>query len=199
MPDVACRPPRGGFDFTMQMRSLCSDIAARTPELAHIDLNYVAIACAQTRSNSSYGLQASLTPLRFERGARTGMRNGRVYTVEPVFDEDGTEMLYILTFYLPRFMDLVLREKLVTVFHELWHVSPEFDGDLRRHEGRCFVHSRSQQEYDAGMERLVERWLRLSPPKSLTGFLDQDFAQLQRRYGGIYGLRFRRPRLLPAG
>ena len=30
------------------------------------------------------------------------------------------------------FLDQTFEEKLVTVFHELYHISPAFDGDLRR-------------------------------------------------------------------
>ena len=39
-------------------------------------------------------------------------------------------MLYLLSFYLPRFLKLPWREKLATVIHELWHVNPQFNGDL---------------------------------------------------------------------
>ena len=59
-----------------------------------------------------------------------------------------------------RFMDVDFEEKLVTIFHELWHVSPRFDGDLRRHPGRCYMHTGSQKDYDAQMLRLARRWLR---------------------------------------
>ena len=42
-----------------------------------------------------------------------------------------------MSFYLPRFCDQSLDEKLSTVMHELWHISPAFDGDIRRLPGRC--------------------------------------------------------------
>ena len=32
------------FDFTAQMRAVCQDMVARLPELAHIDLDQVAIS-----------------------------------------------------------------------------------------------------------------------------------------------------------
>ena len=76
-------------------------------------------------------------------------------------------MLYILTFYLPRFLDHSFREKLITVFHELYHISPAFNGDIRRMDGRYHVHTHSQQEYDREMDRLVEQYLRRSPPPEL--------------------------------
>jgi hypothetical protein len=106
-------------------------------------------------------------------------------------------MLYILSFYLPRFQDLVLREKLITVLHELWHISPDFSGDIRRHEGRYHAHTHSQAEYDEEMGRLADRWLAHSPPEVLWSFLRHDFGELSKLHGRIVGLKVRRPRLLP--
>jgi len=57
-----------GFNFTLHMRRLCADLVARVPELAHIDLKRVAIRFCQARKAVRHGVQASLTPLRFERG-----------------------------------------------------------------------------------------------------------------------------------
>lgn len=189
--------PARGFDFTSQMRLLCGDMIARTPELAHVDLARVAVTFSQARKGVSWGMYASLTPLRFQGGALTTVRRGRQYQVQRIVDQQGQEMLYLLSFYLPRFMNLDFREKLITVFHELWHIGPQFDGDLRRHAGRCFAHTHSQAEYDREMGNLTDRWLALSPCPSLWRFLEHDFPQLQAASGPIYGLRVKRPKLVP--
>ncbi len=86
-------------------------------------MSQVAVAFAQTRHQALHGLQAKLTPMRFEGGALTTRRRGRTWTVQRLF-HGQREMLYILTFYLPRFLDQSFREKLITVFHELYHISP---------------------------------------------------------------------------
>jgi hypothetical protein len=179
------------------MRDLCADISSRLPELSHVDVEQVAFSFAQTRKPVMHGMQASLTPMRFEGGSLTGDYRGRQMTVQQVRNERGREMLYILTFYLPRFTNLDFHEKLVTVFHELWHVSPSFDGDLRRHPGRCYAHTGSQANYDAEMAKLADRWLNFEPAPSLYEFLQLDFAQLQQQYGRVFGNRIPRPRLLP--
>jgi len=140
---------------------------------------------------------ASLTPLRFAGGAATSARRGRQVTIQRVHDASGREMLYILSFYLPRFQNLDFREKLITVLHELWHISPDFSGDIRRHAGRYHAHTHSQAEYDEEMGRLADRWLAMSPPQDLWAFLRDDFRQLAARHGGIVGLKIRRPRILP--
>ena len=188
--------PANGFDFTSRMRLLCADMIARTPELAHVDLSRIAVTFSQTRKGVSWGMYASLTPLRFQGGSLTTLRRGRQYQVQRIVDAQGQEMLYLLSFYLPRFMNLVFREKLITVFHELWHIGPEFDGDLRRHEGRCFAHTHSQAEYDRQMGVFTDRWQASSPCPSLWSFLEHNFHELQAASGPIYGLRVKRPKLV---
>ncbi len=155
---------RAGFDFTRQVRQVCVDLVERLPELAHIDLSRVAISVSQARKAGAYGVHASLTPMRFAGGRPVEKRRGRYYKSQVLSDRHGREMLYILSFYLPRFMDVEFREKLTTIVHELWHISPEFDGDIRRHEGRCYAHTGSKRSYDREMGRLVDRWLAQQPP-----------------------------------
>ncbi|HAA69995.1 MAG TPA: hypothetical protein DCE55_12710 [Planctomycetaceae bacterium] len=179
------------------MRVMIEDAVTRLPELHHIDLSRVAITFSQARKRVTHGLFATLTPMRFENGTRTGLRNGRHWRVQEILGPDKQEMLYILSFYLPRFMDVEFQEKLVTIFHELWHISPEFNGDLRRHPGRCYAHTHSQQEYDARMAVLASKWLRCQPPESRYQFLKYRFQELQHRYGRIYGLQVTQPKLIP--
>lgn len=193
----AVRTRSGGrFDFSVAMRQLCGDIVRRLPSLAHIDLAFVAITVTQTRKNVSHGMQASLTPMRFENGAETALKGGRRYRVEQILRPDGHEFLYVLTFFLPRFLNHSFEEKLTTVVHELWHISPRFDGDLRRHAGRCYAHGPCQRAYDANAAVLARQWLALDPPLHLYSFLQHDFAELQREYGTITGMRVKTPRLI---
>ena len=189
--------PRHGFNFTLHVRRLSEDMTRRLPQLGHIDLARVAISFSQTRSATDHGTYASLTPMRFAGGQLHTVRRGRKWGVQRLDDASGREMLYILRFYLPRFLDLPLREKLSTVIHELWHVSPHFDGDLRRHRGRCYAHGSSQKHYDAVVERLVDRWLALEPPEELYGFLRHSFAELVARHGRVYGKKIPTPKLIP--
>jgi len=106
-------------------------------------------------------------------------------------------MLYLVTFCLPRFLDQSFDDKFITLFHELYHISPAFDGDLRRHEGRCALHSRSQRAYDAHMAHLARAYLSDGADRSLHDFLRLSFAQLRHRHGAIVGVRLPRPRLVP--
>lgn len=201
-PRIELPPPQSlqrlsGFDFTAHMRRLCEDLTARLPQLAHVDMRRVAVSYCQARKNVPHGLQASLTPMRFEQGALTTERRRGRYTLQRIFDADGVEMLYLLNFYLPRFLNHSLEEKLITVVHELWHVSPQFDGDLRRHDGRCYIHSASQREYDAEMARQVAQWLKSKPDRATYAFLELSFHELRQQYGAVHGLRVPAPKLIP--
>ena len=186
-----------GLNFTDSMRALCGDVVARLPEFQHVEMDRVAIRVCQTRSRGMHGIHASLTPLRFQGGQRTQLRRGRTWTIQPVRDAAGREMLYLLSFYLPRFCDQPFTEKLATVAHELWHIGPGFDGDLRRLPGRCFAHGRSEAEFHGEMRDGARRWLALSPPRELYAFLEHDFHQLRLQYGRVFGARMPTPKLVP--
>jgi len=172
-------------------------MSSRFESLKHIDLSRVAISFCQARKAVPHGMYASLTPLRFTGGATETTRRGRRWRIQRLVDPSGHEMLYILNFYLPRFLDLSLSSKLTTILHELWHISPSFDGDLRRFGGRCFAHTGSQKRYDAHMKAMVDRWLAQNPPETLYEFLRYDYHGLTRRYGRVFGLRVRTPKLIP--
>ena len=108
-------------------------------------------------------------------------------------------MLYILNFYLPRFLDLPLDEKLTTVAHELWHIGPRFDGDLRRFRGRCYAHSGSQRKYDAQVKRLVAAWLAAAPPAGMFEFLSSCLSRVVRPARPHFRPEDRRPEAIAGG
>ncbi len=184
------------FEFSHCLRLLCTDITRRSAELAHIDVSRLLIGMTHARNRRRHGLQARITPLRFEDGALTTRRRGITYRVQRYF-VDGREMLYHLAFCLPRFLDLDFREKLITVFHELYHIHPAFNGDLRRHHGRCCIHSRSKQLYDLHMARLVDAYLATGPDPTLHHPLRLRCQQLLDRHDGIRAILVPRPKLLP--
>jgi predicted metallopeptidase len=180
------------------MRRVCEDVAARCETLAHVRMGSVLLTFTGSRNRSRYGLQARVTPLRFRNGALTRRHGAVEYQVQRFF-VDGAEMLYVLTFCLPRFLDQPFEEKLVTVFHELYHMSPAFDGDLRRHPGRYAVHSHSKDRYDARMAELVKEYLAGHPEPGVFDFLRHGAAGLADRHGGVTGVVVPRPKLLPVG
>jgi hypothetical protein len=187
-----------GFDFTAAVRAVCADITNRLPEFSHIQLPAVAIGVRSARHRLPHGVYATLTPLRFADGRTHETRRGRRWRIDPLVDATGREFLYLLSFYLPRFLDLPLEEKLSTIVHEHWLIGPKFDGDLRRHDGRCYAHGHSQRAYNAEMDRIAQRWLAANPPEHLYEFLGRTFDELHAEHGGVRGDRWPTPRLAPA-
>lgn len=182
------------FDFCEAMRLLCNDFVRRLAVFRHIEMRQVGVSFAQTRSREQNGLQAKLTPLRFQDGSQTFQSGSQTWAIQSV-QLGGSELLYVLTFYLPRFLDLPFHEKLTTVAHELFHVSPTFDGDLRRLHTRYHAHSTSQAAYDEKMANLAADYLRLNPPLELVDFLKHDYESLRKSRGRILGLNIPIPKL----
>jgi hypothetical protein len=195
-PWLESGPPDRPFDFCGHVRRLCSDIVARSPALAHVDVGRLLLGITQARSGRRRGLQARVTPLRCRDGRLTRQRAGVAYQVQRYF-VGGREMLYLMTFCLPRFLDQSFEDKFITLFHELHHISPAFDGDLRRYAGRCEFHTRSKREYDAYMAAEARAYLATRPEPALHAFLRLTFAQLHYRHGSVVGIVVPRPKLLP--
>ncbi len=195
-PGLPTGPTDRPFDFIARVRRLCGDICRRCPALAHIDVTRLLFAVTQARNGRRHGLQARVTPLRFRDGQLIRRRRGVRYQVQRYF-VGAQEMLYLVTFCLPRFLDQPFDDKFVTLFHELFHIGPDFDGDLRRHEGRYAIHSHSQRDYDEQMAALARDYLALGPDMALYSFLRYDFSQLERRHGSVVGVVVPRPKLIP--
>ncbi|MCI0699727.1 MAG: hypothetical protein L0241_01405 [Planctomycetia bacterium] len=192
------KPPSSGLDFTAWMHALCADVAQRCEELRHILMPRVLLTFTPSRNRSRYGLQARVTPLRFRNGALTRRHGSVDYQVQRFFVNES-EMLYVLTFCLPRFLDQPFSEKLITIFHELYHISPAFDGDLRRHPGRYAMHSRSKDRYDSRMAELVKEYIADHPDAEMLDFLRLGYRELWEKHSGIKGVVVPRPKLLPVG
>jgi hypothetical protein len=195
-PWLETGPPKEPFDFCSHVHRLCTDLCRRCAELNHIDVSRLLFAITQARSGRTHGLQARVTPLRFRDGRLTRRRRDGNYQVQR-YIVGQQEMLYLVTFCLPRFLDQDFDDKFITLFHELYHISPAFEGDLRRHEGRYALHSHSKRDYDSHMAQLARQYLAGRPDRTLHDFLRLSFAQLQHRHGSVVGVVVPRPRLIP--
>jgi hypothetical protein len=186
------------FDVTAAVRQLSLDLCTRLDELRHIDVARIVFRLCQTRRAGQYGVQATMTPLRFRNGVETTTRRGGAWRIHPLpVDAAGQPALYLLSLYVPRFLDLPREEKAAVVLHELWHASPQFDGDLRRFGRGNRFHGRGCDHFHAEMRLLAKRWAAVTPPDAFP-WLSDDFAALRARHGRIFGGRFPTPRLVRA-
>ncbi|HPD17177.1 MAG TPA: hypothetical protein PLE19_19710 [Planctomycetota bacterium] len=178
------------FHFTDHMRALMADIAATCPELRHVDMSRVAVTFAQARHARLDGVYACVRPLRFPDGG-VELRRPRATYAMPRVLVGGREMLYVVEFRLPRFMGLPFEEKVATVVHEMYHISPKFDGTLRRFAGSKPYHTGSQRRYDAAMGGIARAYLAATRRPELHAFLRHTFDSLAAAHGGLVGLRVR--------
>jgi hypothetical protein len=186
------------FNLTTELERLIEDIIRQVPQFAHIDTRRLLVCISSTRGGGVHGTYAKIHPLRFPGGSRTTTaRRGRrtfICTMPEVRVRDR-EILYLIYFLAPRFFNLPLREKLITVFHELYHVSPAFDGDIRRFPGKNFAHGSSTKKYNLFMAQLVDEYLAGREEGELPLFLKQTMAELHSGHRVIVARRFKAPRM----
>lgn len=189
------RAPRPApFSYTQAMEAVVEDVVRTLPELAHVDTTRVLLSISQARQRSKHGVYASCVPLRFEGGSPECTVGQRTYRMAPLLHE-GREILYILYFMLPRFHDEQdYREKLATIIHELYHISPHFNGDIRRFPGKNWAHGTSRELYHEAMRVLADQYLRASPRAEEHEFLKAPFRDLLARPGGVVGRCVARPK-----
>lgn len=195
-PWIHSGDPEQPFHFSESIRLLCADIASRFEPLAHLDVSRMLFSFTPSRTFRSHGLQARVTPMRFRNGEIVRPHRGVPFQVQQFFHEER-EIRYVVTFCLPRFLNRSFDDKFVTIFHELFHISPTFDGDLRRHKGRYSVHTSCQKNYDLQMLAMAREYLQQGVDPKLHGFLRLNFAQLRRRHGQVVGYAIPRPKLIP--
>jgi hypothetical protein len=188
---------RKPFNYTDAVQHVVEDIVVTMPEFRHVDLSRVLLSITQARQASTHGVYASLLPLRFECGAVETVVRGRRYRMQPL-RHHGREMLYVLYLMLPRFhAEQDYHGKLATLIHELYHISPAFNGDIRRFPGKNFAHGHSREVYHAAMCRLADRYLAASPRARSHEFLQAPFSELLAHPGGLVGRQVSKPRALP--
>jgi predicted metallopeptidase len=186
------------LNLTFELERLIADITGRVEEFSHIDPRLILVCVSSTRGGGVHGTYAKIHPLRFENGARakTIRRGIRKHDYEmPAIIHRGMDILYVVYFLIPRFLNLSFREKLITLFHELYHISPEFNGDIRRFPGKNYAHGSSTKRYNAYMATLVDSYLEKLETKSLMAFLEGDMAAIRERYQAIVGRKMAAPQI----
>lgn len=149
------------MEFNDAIRGLVGEVVRTVPELQHIQPGKLLISATFNRSPRKAGLLAYVLPLKYRAGSpvERRVRGPKEYhwAMMPV-QREGVEILYILYFMLPRFLLLSPRDRIETVIHELYHISPQFNGDLRRFRGRSVLHG-SHKAYDAKIRSLTDTFL----------------------------------------
>jgi len=214
---MATRKTQSGFDYTGALRVLCRDICSKVKEFRNIDTEKIGYSFSVARNKSSrYGRWASMTPLRFKDGSLVAFKERKIFSVDPILgqkvayvqrryfkaqtvcvSDSKSPLLYIFNVTAPRFMDeLSFREKIETVMHELYHIDPKFNGDVRRFPGRNWQHG-SKVKYEAKSKSLADEWLASDPDPKIFEFLKYKVRDFCEKFGGLHGTKFSKIPLIP--
>lgn len=176
------------YNLTDDISLLVHLLVRRVERLSHIKPGQILHGVSQARTRSRYGVYAQCHGLRFKHGKREHpTRDGHVWQW-PIIKVRGQEIFYYITYFLPRFLDQPPRERLHTLLHELYHINPKFNGDLRRFPGRNEFHGHN---YDATIDSILEE---AQPHIDVERFpfLVHGFDELVQRFGGVVGNKLKR-------
>lgn len=174
--------------ITQRIRRICEDMVRRIPELQHIDMTRIAIGYAQCKRRHLYGTQATTYTMPYEDEPGVQIIDGIRYSIPP-FLYKGLPVEYLIRFYLPRLLSDSGWIGLRTILHELYHISPDFDGTFRLIDGS--LHGASLGTYNRQMSRLLKSWLQYRENRgvrnNLYDFLYMETEAIIERYGEVYG------------
>lgn len=185
------------IDLSARVEALCRHLCATLPQLAHIEPDRLLVTLVRSRAQGIHGTYARIVPLRFAGGtSEVTRRRGRVeetYRMPPLH-HDGREIYYLISLLVPRFLRLSLEQKLTTVLHELYHISPACNGDIRRFAGRNFAHGHSRAAYNRQIGQLLHTYLATDPDPALLQGIDIGEAGWSERAYRLTGLTIPLPR-----
>ncbi|MBP7734709.1 MAG: hypothetical protein KA369_01925 [Spirochaetes bacterium] len=185
--------PDDRIDLSQALTAVIADIVRRCGPLGHIDVNRLLVCVGSNRGGRYGGLYGKLIPLRFKDGSSLLRFRGRIYAL-PEITSNGASCLYIIYFYMPRFFDLSWEEKLRVIFHELYHISPEFDGDIRRMGAVKAAHGHSKKRYDSLFDSELQIYKNHIQGTPLVDFLSMKSQDLYARYRRVTAVRMKHPR-----
>lgn len=206
------------LNYTDLLTRLMCDVVTRVPALSFIDMADVLVFARFGRSSAAGPIATchclTLPPSEpgyyFWRDRESGAITRRTEPFvmrSPVVTIADRPVKYLISISLPRFCDQSLAHsrkarfyrraddlwiaKLDTVIHELYHISPGYEGIRRidRGDGTFFA------EYHGGrfLEEVAEMvgiYLDSQPDPLTYGFLRHPFDTLEARFGGILGVSF---------
>lgn len=132
MPAAKKRRPASSSrpNVSRAVRLLIRDVARRLPEFRHVRADRLIVVAGEARRAS----RATVRPLRFQETATLVSENGK--RRKPRVSFRGHDVLYVVTLRPLFFRSSTPEKRVETVLHELFHISPAFDGTLdpkRRH------------------------------------------------------------------
>ncbi len=185
--------PIESINVTDVLTVIIQEIVTSIPAFTHIDPSRMLVCCASNRRNSRGSTFGKLVPMRFKNGEKIQKFRGNYYSIPPLMHENR-EILYIIYFYMPRFFDLNAYHKLRVILHELYHINPGFNGDIRRMGEYKASHGGSKKKFDEYFEDELKEFYSRIHNKPYMKFLTLDSRELYRTFSDVYARRMKVPR-----
>ena len=181
------------INLTDMLTLIINDIVIRTDLFSHIDMSRLLVCIAYNRQRGRGGTYGKLVPLRFKGGLDVVYFRGAYYSMPRIFHR-GKRLLYLVYFYVPGFFNLGSREKLAVIFHELYHISQDFNGDIRRLGKRGSSHGHSKTRFNALFEGELLSFCEYAQKTPLIHFLRMNAEYLEKSFSRVLGRRMKLPK-----
>jgi len=187
------------INLTDILTLIIHDMIKATNEFKNFDLNKILVCCASNRKDCIGATYGKLLPLRFKDGSEIIKHNSRFYTI-PKLNINNSEILYIIYFYIPKFFNLSAKDKVKVMFHELYHINPEFNGDIRRMGEFKTAHGYSRKFFEEKYIEYADIFFNNIKNTPYNNFLQMDDDEIKKQFKKIKYKRMKciKPVLLSA-
>lgn len=148
-------------NFSRAVRLLIREIARRLPEFSKVRSENILVIAGEARRAS----RATIRPTRFQDTATLRSKDGRLR--KPRLTFRGRKILYVLTLRPLFFRTGGVEKRIETIIHELFHLSPAFDGTLASERRHAVMDAAA---FEAALRPLVKRFLAECPQEHLDRF-----------------------------
>ena len=185
------------INLTDVLTLIIHDIIKSTDEFKSFDINKILVCCASNRKDSKGITYGKLQPLRFKDGSEIVQHNKSYYTI-PKIVLNNIEILYILYLYIPKFFELPINDKINVMFHELYHISPKFNGDIRRMGNIKSAHGHSKKSFEEKYIKYASKYFSKINETPFYSFLQMSFEYIETQFKVIKYRRMKsiKPQLL---
>lgn len=155
--------------LNMELHALLWEVAQSIDDFRSYNFRRMLVSVGTSRSQGKFGIWAHVTPLRYiggklyRKGIRYGVPGKYFYELKGVDLTAEDSPLYLITVMMPRFFQLTFAERLETLVHELYHIHPDFRGDLRRFPRPHVHHGPTPKQYDEQVRRYCAEALSTNP------------------------------------
>ena len=184
---------QNNINITDTLTNIADLIIHQTSIFKHIDKNRILICLSSNRGNRRGGTYGKLVPLRFKDGSESLQYRGKIYAMPKVVN-NKINQLYIVYFYFPKFFDIDPYQKLRVIFHELYHISPEFNGDIRRMGKVKASHGHSKKQFDSLFENELKTFYKYISKSEYINFLRMNGKSIHKNYHNVYCRRMKVPK-----